>query len=123
MTVSSRTPEGFPSRCPLCGAETNLEFSEPTGDAPCPRCGHLLWRSAQLLEELRRALAETLSIPVAELGPETALDDFRADSLAVVELVMRLEDTLALETPDEDYERIRTIGDLVRYILRHQRPE
>jgi len=29
MPVSSRTPEGFPSRCPLCGAQTKMEFSDP----------------------------------------------------------------------------------------------
>lgn len=120
MTISSRIPEGFPSRCPLCGAETNLEFSEPAGDAPCPQCGRLLWKSSQVLDELRRMIAETLSLSPEELGPDTSLEDLHADSISVVELVMRVEDSLPLEIPDEDYEQIRTIGDLVRYILRRQ---
>ncbi len=29
--------------CPVCGTDLKLEPSEPAGDAPCPRCGHLLW--------------------------------------------------------------------------------
>ena len=34
MTVSSRTPEGLPSECPLCNAKTNVNFSDPADDAP-----------------------------------------------------------------------------------------
>src|SRR5262245_63759521 len=43
MTISSRTPEGSPNRCPVCGADFRTEPSRPPGDAPCPQCGHLLW--------------------------------------------------------------------------------
>ena len=43
MTISSRTPEGEPNRCPVCGAVVAVEPSDPAGDAPCPRCGVLLW--------------------------------------------------------------------------------
>jgi hypothetical protein len=43
MIPSSRTPEGQPCRCPVCHREVRIEPSFPTGDAPCPHCGHLLW--------------------------------------------------------------------------------
>jgi anti-anti-sigma factor len=43
MEPSSRTPEGRPNQCPLCGKEVRLEASFPPGDAPCPHCGCLLW--------------------------------------------------------------------------------
>jgi len=43
MVISSRTPEGQPNRCPVCGDFLKIEPSDPAGDAPCPRCGHLLW--------------------------------------------------------------------------------
>lgn len=43
MTISSRTPEGTPNRCVLCGLDLKLEPSIDTLDAPCPHCGHLLW--------------------------------------------------------------------------------
>ena len=42
MEISSRTPEGEPNRCPVCGKTVRLEPSGPIGDAPCPHCGHLL---------------------------------------------------------------------------------
>jgi anti-anti-sigma factor len=43
MVISSRTPEGQPNHCPVCKSELRIEPSDPAGDAPCPRCGHLLW--------------------------------------------------------------------------------
>ena len=43
MTISSRTPEGSPWRCPMCGAEVRMEPCWPSGDATCPHCGTLLW--------------------------------------------------------------------------------
>ena len=43
MTISSRTPEGEPNRCAICGAVVVIEPSDPAGDAPCPHCGVLLW--------------------------------------------------------------------------------
>jgi hypothetical protein len=43
MTISSRTPEGQPNRCPVCDNVLRLEPSRPSGDAPCPFCGSLLW--------------------------------------------------------------------------------
>ena len=43
---SSHTPEGQPNRCPICGNEP----SGPPGDAPCPRCGSLVWFSAAVRE-------------------------------------------------------------------------
>lgn len=43
MEPASRTPEGEPNRCPICGNQVVIDPSRPPGDAPCPHCGHLLW--------------------------------------------------------------------------------
>jgi hypothetical protein len=43
MTISSRTPEGTPNYCTVCGHDLRLEPSIDTLDGPCPSCGHLLW--------------------------------------------------------------------------------
>jgi anti-anti-sigma factor len=43
MVISSRTPDGQPDRCHVCGSEIKIESSDPAGDVPCPRCGHLVW--------------------------------------------------------------------------------
>ena len=53
MEPSSRTPEGEPNECPVCGHSVQMEPSCSTGDAPCPYCGHLLWfTGATALERL-----------------------------------------------------------------------
>jgi acyl carrier protein len=116
MNVASRTPEGLPSRCPLCGAETNLEFSDPAGDAPCPNCGCLIWRSTQLLERLRSLLSERLGVAAEDIEPGETFSELGADSLDTVELVMELEEEFDIHVPDEDAERIRTIADAIRYL-------
>jgi predicted RNA-binding Zn-ribbon protein involved in translation (DUF1610 family) len=43
VIISSRTPEGEPNRCAVCGAQVRIEPSMPARDAPCPNCGSLLW--------------------------------------------------------------------------------
>ncbi|MDR3633205.1 MAG: STAS domain-containing protein [Isosphaeraceae bacterium] len=43
MTISSRTPDGQPNHCSVCGFDLEIDPSLPSNDAPCPRCGHLLW--------------------------------------------------------------------------------
>jgi hypothetical protein len=68
MTVSSRTPEGLPNHCPVCGNDLLIEPSRPAGDAPCPHCGHLLWfnrgPSPGWVVARRLALARNLSYAV-----------------------------------------------------------
>jgi PTS system fructose-specific IIA component/PTS system nitrogen regulatory IIA component len=51
MKPSSRTPEGIPNHCPVCGKAVVLEPSRPPGDAPCPHCGSLIWFPATAREE------------------------------------------------------------------------
>lgn len=47
------------------------------------------------------------------------IDDLKADSLAVVELVLALEQEFKIEIPEEDTERIKTVGDAISYIKEH----
>ena len=49
------------------------------------------------------------------------VDDLKADSLAVVELVLALEQEFKLEIPEEDTERIKTVGDAIGYIESHSK--
>ena len=68
-------------------------------------------------EKVMDIVSEQLSVPRDEITRESSfVDDLKADSLDVVELVMRFEDTFSVTIPDEDYEKIRTVGDAVDYI-------
>ena len=55
-----------------------------------------------------------------KVKPEASFaDDLKADSLAVVELVLALEEAFKIEIPDEDTEKIKTVGDVINYINSH----
>ncbi len=54
------------------------------------------------------------------VAPETSfINDLGADSLDIVELVMEFEDAFDINIPDEDAEKIQTVGDAVNYIKEH----
>jgi ribosomal protein S27E len=70
MVISSRTPEGVPNRCPVCGNDLRIEPSRPTLDAPCPHCGHLLWFKAPGRLTVRQDMIDCLMRLVTErFGP------------------------------------------------------
>lgn len=43
MEISSRTTEGLPNECPICGKQVWIVPSIPPGDATCPHCGSAIW--------------------------------------------------------------------------------
>ena len=62
-------------------------------------------------------IVEQLGATKEEIVPEASfIDDLGADSLDIVELVMAMEETFDIEIPDEDAEKIQTIGDAVAYL-------
>jgi acyl carrier protein len=68
-------------------------------------------------EQVKEIIIEHLQVAPDQVTMEANVkDDLEADSLDVVELIMRFEDTFDLTIPDEDAEKITTIGDIVNYI-------
>jgi len=68
-------------------------------------------------EKVKQIIADQLGVKKEEVV-ETAkfVDDLGADSLDTVELVMALEEEFGVEIPDEDAEKLATVGDALRYI-------
>jgi acyl carrier protein len=72
--------------------------------------------------------AKVKDIIINELGVEAEkvtneasfVDDLGADSLDTVELVMAFEEEFGIEIPDEDAEKLQTVGDAIDYIRQHQ---
>ncbi|MGA2031540.1 MAG: hypothetical protein ABSG68_04735 [Thermoguttaceae bacterium] len=83
MEPSSRTPEGWPNRCPVCGKDVCIEPSTPPGDAPCPHCGHLLWFDPSIREgaEARRGRRLELCFQHAAKQISQGNYDYAADLL------------------------------------------
>ena len=71
----------------------------------------------EIFDKVREKLSELLDVDKNEIEMESSfIDDLNADSLDIVDLVLLLENEFEFQIPDEDAERIRTVGDAVKYI-------
>jgi len=69
---------------------------------------------------VKAIVVEQLGVEEEEVTPEASfVDDLGADSLDTVELVMAFEEEFSIEIPDEDAEKIVTVGDAIKYITEH----
>jgi acyl carrier protein len=77
--------------------------------------------SAEDIEaKVKEIICNQLEVSPEQLRPEASfIDDLKADSLAVVELVLALEEAFKIEIPDEDTEQIKTVQDAIDYIKAH----
>jgi hypothetical protein len=114
MTISSRTPEGDPNQCPICGHRVRLEPSIDTRDAPCSSCGHLLWfsnditsRHPDLAVKWSEAKELVLKIAAKRLGPppervRLALEGLSPDKFDKIKVVLvRLMQLNSLKSWDD----------------------
>lgn len=70
-----------------------------------------------IFAKVKDIVVEQLGVDEEEVSEQASfVDDLGADSLDIVELVMALEEEFDLEIPDEDAEKIVTVGDAVNYI-------
>lgn len=68
-------------------------------------------------EKVIAIVCEQLGVEIKDVKLESKfVDDLKADSLDVVELVMEFEDEFEVTIPDDDYDKIKTVGDAVNYI-------
>jgi len=68
-------------------------------------------------EKVIKIVAEQFEISAEKITMKSLFtDDLKADSLSVVELVLAIEEAFSLEIPDEDAEKIKTVGDVVNYV-------
>jgi acyl carrier protein len=74
----------------------------------------------QIESRVKEIICQQLEVSEEQLRPEASfVDDLKADSLAVVELVLALEQEFKIEIPDEDTEQIKTVKDATNYIKTH----
>jgi acyl carrier protein len=72
---------------------------------------------ADIEQRVREIIADQLGEPIENITPEKDfVQDLGADSLDVVELIMALEEEFGIEIPEEDAEKIKTVGDAINYI-------
>ncbi|HLU68156.1 MAG TPA: acyl carrier protein [Kofleriaceae bacterium] len=74
----------------------------------------------QIEARVKEIICQQLEVSEEQLRPEASfVDDLKADSLAVVELVLALEQEFKIEIPDEDTEQIKTVKNALDYIKSH----
>ena len=68
-------------------------------------------------ERVKKLICEQLGVKEEEVGSDASfVEDLGADSLDTVELVMALEEEFETEIPDEEAEKLQTVGDVAKYI-------
>lgn len=68
-------------------------------------------------DKVKKIISEKLNVDIHDVVPEASLiDDLGADSLAIVELIMTMEEEFDIEVPDEDAEKLATVKDAIAYI-------
>ena len=73
-------------------------------------------------QRVREIVAEQLERDVNEVtNTASFIDDLGADSLDIVELVMKMEEEFGIEIPDEEAEKIKTVNDVIQYIQTHKK--
>ena len=71
-------------------------------------------------ERIKEIIVEQLGVEEDQITSDASfIDDLGADSLDTVELVMAFEEEFDIEIPDEDAEKIRTVGDVIKYLNAH----
>lgn len=75
---------------------------------------------SNIQERVIKIVAEQLGLKPEEVKPEASfVNDLGADSLDTVELVMALEEEFEIEIPDEEAEKISTVGEAIQHIKTH----
>jgi acyl carrier protein len=76
---------------------------------------------ADLFDKVKEIIIDQLGVDEDQVTLNSSfVDDLGADSLDIVELVMALEEEFDIQIPDEEAEKIRTVGDAVKFIQEHE---
>lgn len=72
-------------------------------------------------DRVKQIIVDQLGVDASQVTDEASfIDDLGADSLDTVELVMAFEEEFGVEIPDEDAEKLRTVGDALNYMRSHK---
>lgn len=77
---------------------------------------------SEIFDKVKSIIAERLSVDESKIAQDSSfIEDLGADSLDTVELIMQLEEAFDMQIPDEDAEKLTTVGDAIKYIEDHMK--
>ena len=95
---------GCPAAARTCPCATNTNRTNFMAEKP-------------IEEKVKDIIVEQLGVNPEQVTPQASfIEDLGADSLDIVELVMAFEEEFGVEVPDEDAEKLQTVGDVIKYI-------
>jgi acyl carrier protein len=115
-------------QCWACGVSAGLATiasaryidTGSVGEAAGPRGEIVVPSTAEIETKVKKIVADQMGVSEAEITRDTSfVNDLNADSLDTVELVMEFEDAFEMSIPDEEAEKIQTVGMAIDYILNH----
>jgi acyl carrier protein len=71
---------------------------------------------SETAQKISSIIAEKIRIEVSSVKPESTLQDLGADSLDMVDIVMKVEEEFGIEINDEDAEKLHTVQDFINYV-------
>ena len=95
-----------PGCLPLCGTGRNPARVTPTEQ--------IFMAEKSIEEKVKDIIVEQLGVNPEQVTPQASfIEDLGADSLDIVELVMAFEEEFGVEVPDDDAEKLQTVGDVI----------
>ena len=76
---------------------------------------------SEVQQKVVEIIVDKLGVKESEVVPEASFTNLGADSLDTVELIMEFEKAFDIQIPDEDAEKIATVGDAIKYIEEHKK--
>jgi len=71
----------------------------------------------ELMDRIKKMITDRLGVDESEITEDSSfVDDLNADSLDLVDLVMAFEEEFDIEIPDKDMEKMKTVGDVIKYL-------
>ncbi|MBE3090700.1 MAG: acyl carrier protein [Candidatus Atribacteria bacterium] len=71
----------------------------------------------EAMDKIKKIIVDQLGVDESKISEDSSfVDDLGADSLDIVELIMAFEEEFDIEIPDEDAEKIKTVGDAIKYL-------
>jgi acyl carrier protein len=80
-------------------------------------------KPSEIEEKVLRTIAETLNVAPERLTQQTSfVTDLDADSVAMVDVLMALEDAFAINLVDQYKQEVKTVGDVIGFVVAQQKP-